>query len=239
MKLRLVALAALLAVAGCTKPTEKLIPSDMSKWETELAPVIKKLPEEDQQLLASYLTRAKMTEAFSSGKEGIPLGTTVGKAIEAQKKWQAEMLAKAEEERLLKEKLQKEAAEARAALNKAVTVVLVSLDRVYKDFNVSRYSDRQEFTIGVSNKSDEPIAGVSGTLEFVDIFDKVIGSVNFSITENIQPGATVKWEGTRDYNQFIAEHRAVWNLETGKYTTRFSPKTIVFTSGKKLSTDKT
>lgn len=186
-------------------------------------------------MLAGYLARVKMTELFTQGGEGLPVGTTVGSAIEAQKKWQAEQVAKAEEERLLKEKLQKEAAEAKAALDKAVTVVLVSLDRVYKDFNVSRYSDKQEFTIGVSNKTADQMAGVSGSLEFVDIFDKVVGSVSFSITEQIAPGATVKWEGTRDYNQFIAEHRAVWNLEPGKFTTRFVPKMIVFADGKKLS----
>lgn len=237
MKIRLAAMAAALAVVGCSKPTETIIPSDMSKWDTELAPVVKKLPEEDQKLLVEYIARAKMSELFSKGGSAIPLGTTVGTAIAEQKKWQAEQLAKAEEERALKEKLQKQAAQARAELDKAVTVVLVSLGRIPKDYQAGRFLDKQQFVIGVSNKATETMVGVSGSLDFVDIFDKVVGGVNFSISEKIEPGATVKWEGSRDYNQFIAEHQAVWNLEEGKYTTRFIPKTIVFADGRKLTAD--
>lgn len=238
MKIQALAIVAAIALAACSKPTETIIPSDTSKWDTELAPVVKKLPEEDQKLFVGYITRAKMSELFSKGGSVIPLGTTVGTAIAEQKKWETEQLAKAEEERALKEKLQKEAAEARAAFDKSVTVVLVSLGRIPKDYQAGRFLDKQEFVIGASNRSTETIVGVSGSLDFVDIFDKVIGGVNFSISEKIEPGATVKWIGSRDYNEFIAEHRAVWNLEEGKYTTRFIPRTIVFADGRKLSVEK-
>ncbi len=71
----------------------------------------------------------------------------------------------------------------------------------------------------------------------MDIFDRVVGGVNFSISEKIEPSATVKWVGSRDYNEFIAEHRAVWNLKEDKYTTRFIPKTIVFADGRKLNAE--
>lgn len=220
-------------LSACSKPTETIIPSDMSKWDAELGPVVKKLSEEDQKLLAGYVMRAKMGEIF--GKEGMPLGTTVGNALEDQKKWIAEQEKKAAEAKALKEKMLQEQAKAREAIENAVVVTLISKRELPKNYDLSRYSEVQQFVVGVHNKSEKEVVGVSGSLEFIDIFDKNVGGVGFSISERIKPGGDAKWTGVRDYNQFIAEHRAVWNLEDGKYTTKFIPKSIVFADGTKLT----
>ncbi len=42
------------------------------------------------------------------------------------------------------------------------------------------------------------------------------------------------WLGSREYDKHIDEHRAIWNLEEGKYTTRFIPESVVFADGSKL-----
>jgi hypothetical protein len=55
------------------------------------------------------------------------------------------------------------------------------------------------------------------------------------MSERIPPGEAAQWIGTRDYNQFVAEHKAVWNLEEGQYTTRFIPEAVVFEDGTKLT----
>ena len=51
---------------ACSKPTDTIIPSDMSKWDSELAPAINKLSEEDKKLATGYLMRAKMGELFKT-----------------------------------------------------------------------------------------------------------------------------------------------------------------------------
>lgn len=241
MRFQISVLVVAMALVGCTKPTDVTIPSDMAQWDKELAPAIKKLSSDDQKLLQGYLMRAKISEAFSKGA-AIPVGTTVGTAIAEQRKWaeeqeilQAAERAKAAEEKALKEKLAQEDAAAQAKLSNAVRVVLMSKGQEPSNPRAGRYSDRQTFTIGVLNKSVKAITGVSGKLEFIDMFDKVVGAVSFGITEPIEPGFDVKWEGARDYNQFIAEHRAVWNLEEGRYTTRFVPEAIVFADGTKIT----
>ncbi|HRO67314.1 MAG TPA: hypothetical protein PL182_07110 [Pseudobdellovibrionaceae bacterium] len=66
------------------------------------------------------------------------------------------------------------------------------------------------------------------------MFDKEIGSIGFNFTNGIKSGATAKWDGSRHYNQFLPEHRALANLEEDKYTTRFQPEMIVFKDGTKL-----
>jgi hypothetical protein len=224
------------ALVGCSKPTDTIIPSDASKWDTELAPSINKLSDEDKKLVMGYVMRAKMGAVF--GKEGMPLGTTIGTAIAEQKKWLAAEAVKDAEAKALKEKMLQELATAQAAIDNAVTVTLISKTQVPKDYAAGRYSEQQKFTIGVKNKTDKGIAGVSGELKFIDIFDKEVGAVTFGISEKIAPGGEAKWTGSRDYNQFMAEHKAVWNLEEGKYTTKFLPESIVFADGTKMTVPK-
>lgn len=227
-------IAAAALIAGCSKPADMVIPSDMSKWDTDLAPTVKKLPEEDRQLFAAFVMRAKLGQVFSKG-EGIPFGMTVGEALTMQKKWVEEQRVKAEEEKALKEKLAKQALEAQKQINEAVTVALLSKSQHPSDYRSGRYEDEQVFVVGIENKSAKKIIGVSGELNFIDVFDKQVGSTNFSASEAIAPGATIKWTGSRRYNQFIDEQRALWNLEEGKYKVTFTPWEIVFENGEKLS----
>ena len=226
-------LAAVLMLSGCSKPTDAVIPSDMDSWDEKLAPEIKKLSDSEREKDAAYLMRVKMGEAFGGG--GIPPGTTIGLAIDAQSKWETEQAAKRAEEEALKKKLEQERAAALEQLNKAVTVTLLAKRELPKNYNIGRYSEYQEFRIGAQNNTESPIVGVSGEIKFVDVFDKEVGAVNFRISENIDPGKTFVWTGGRDYNQFLDAHRAVWNLEDGKYTTRFVPEMVVFSNGEKLT----
>lgn len=221
-----------LLLTGCSKPQDAIVPTDMSTWDKELAPQIQKLSKEDKELFASYAMRLKVAEGF--GGTGIPMGTTVGQAIEQQKAWGAEQEKKRAEEAALRDKLEKERAAARAAIDGAVTVTLLEKKQLPRDWEVRRISDTQVFRIGVHNKGEKEVAGVAGSIEFIDIFDKPFGAVSFSITENIKPGGEYVWTGSRDYNQFVADHKAVWNAETGKFKTRFVPKAVVYSDGSKL-----
>ena len=112
------------ALCGCSKPTDAVIPSDMATWDKELAPELKKLPDTDREKVAVYLMRAKMGEVF--GGKGVPPGTTIGQALDGQKKFEAEQAAKRAEEEALKKKLDQERAAAMEQLNKAVTVTLLT-----------------------------------------------------------------------------------------------------------------
>lgn len=239
-------LAGLLFLAACSKPTDTIIPSDMATWDKELAPAAQKLSEEDRKIFAAYVARMKIASVFSGGKTDIPFGTTIGQALEQQRTWQAdfeksqaeEAAKKAKEEaeqRALKERMEAERASLIAAINDAVTVTLVSKGELLRDFDARRIHDQQRFVIAAQSKASTTIVGVSGEIEFVDLFDKVVGSVSFRMSERIPPGETAKWIGVRDYNQFIQEHKAVWNLEEGQYTTRFIPAAVVFEDGTKLT----
>lgn len=219
-------------LSGCSKPTDAVIPSDMATWDKELAPHVQKLSEEQRKQLAGYLMRAKLGEVF--GGKGVAPGTTIGQALAEQKDWQASQAKKEAEEQALKAKLDSERKQALEALAKAVTVTLLGKRELPKSYDAGRYSEYQEFSIGVQNNADKDLAGVSGEIKFIDIFDKEVGAVNFRISEKVAPGKSVVWRGGRDYNQFVDKHRAVWNLEEGKYKTRFVPEMLVYADGSKL-----
>ena len=176
--------------------------------------------------------RAKMGEAF--GGKGIPPGTTIGQAIEAQKKLVAEQKQKEAEAAALKAKLQKEIAEARRVIDEAVVVTVIKLWRSRKDFDAGRFSDAQAIKLGFQNKTTKGIAGVSGKMVFTDMFDKKISDVHFSFDDGIKAGGTATWTGSRRINQFDSEDRALANIAEGKYTAKFEPEMIVFVDGTKL-----
>jgi hypothetical protein len=246
MKRFLIALSVTVMLVGCSRPTEKIIPTDMATWDKELAPVVQKLGNEDKQLITAYIARLKIKEMSGVEQGGVPFGVTVGQAIEEQKKWVIEQKRQAEEEAAVRAKQEKEEAALRTkieaekldairAVNDAVTVTLLGKKELRENYEAGRYSDAQEFTIGVQNKSEKIIVGVLGEIEFIDVFSKRAGAVHFGISEKIKPGATYTWVGTRRYNQFVDEHKAVWNLEEGKYTTKFIPEAVVFSDGAKLT----
>jgi hypothetical protein len=194
-----------------------------------------------------YVTRVKIGEAFSGGKVAIPFGMTVGQAIEEQKKWAAdaekrlaaekqEAQRKEAESAALKTKLDAERAAAVKKINDAVTVTLLKKEELPKDYHAGRYSEYQQLTIGVQNNSAKPVVGVAGAMEFIDVFDKVVSTVPFKVSETIKPGGTYRWVGGRDHNQFLDAHRTLWNLEEGKYKTRFVPSAVIYADGEKIST---
>lgn len=217
-----------IVLAGCGDPKGTVIPSDMSKWDTDLKPSIAKLSEEDKKLFAGYIMRAKMGEAF--GGKGVTEGTTIGQGIEQQKKWMQEQEIKAAEQRALKEKIQKERVETTKKINDAVTIAVTDLH-----LEKERFEEKQIIKIALQNKGTQDITGVKGKIKFIDIFDKEVGSIAFSYDDGIKAGETATWSGARRYNQFIAEHKAIANLQEGKYKTIFEPEAIVYADGKKIS----
>ena len=233
MKKIIFTLFAFAVLAACSDVADTVIPSDMATWDKELAPKLQELSDADREKVAAYLMRVKMGELF--GGNGVPPGTTIRQALEEQRKWEAEWEAQRAEGAALRAKLETERAAALEELGKAVTVTLLGKSEWPENYDIGRYSEYQEFRIGVQNNSKKDIAGVSGVIEFIDIFDKKVGSVGFAISETIAPGESITWTGGRDYNQFVDEHRAVWNLEEGKYNTLFVPQMVVFQDGTKLS----
>lgn len=207
-----------LALFGCSGPKDRAVPPDIAKWETELKASIEKLAEEDKKLFADFVLRAKLGDVF--GGKGVEEGLTIGKAIEHQKEWV---------EGKEREKAEAERAALRKQVDDLLTVTVLKLEVVNESD-----SERQLLELGFKNRGQKDILSIEGTLKFIDTLDKEVGAVKFSYDNGLKAGASGVWKGSRHYNQSIASHKAVANLEEGKYTTRFEPEMIVLTDGTKF-----
>lgn len=236
-----------LLLAGCSQPTDTVIPSDPKEWDTKLAGISQKLNEADREVFAAYMARHMLANAF--GGQGAPTitpGTTVGEALKQQRAWQeeqdrkkaAEEAARKEAEAkaaALKAEAEAKAAAARKEIEAAATVALVEKKFQPANYNAGQFLPTQRFKIVAKNTGEKTIAGISGSIVFIDLFGKDVGSVSFEMTETIAPGASHTWRGERTYQDFIDTHKAVRDLDEGKYTTRFEPRTLVFTDGSRLA----
>lgn len=222
-------LAALLT--ACGSPLDVEIPHEPSRWESEIAPLAKKLPEEDSKMLLAYLVRVKVGEAF--GGKSIPDGFTIGQAIEAQKQWNASQASKAAEEAALKQKIEQDRVALEAKINNAVSAVLLSKKVTPPDMLAGQPFTTTSFRIGIRNKSTLKIVGVAGQIEFVDVFGKKAGLVPFESTDDIAPGAEIIWTGGWE-DDFTQNRRDIGALVEGKYTSKFIPRAVVFEDGTKL-----
>lgn len=222
----------ILIAAGCSKPQDVVLSSDPGKWGQEVSDASQKLSEDDRKLLAAYAMRSVLGSAF--GGKGIAPGTTIGVAIAEQKQWVVQQQAEQAEQDALKNKLAAEQQVFQKAVAEALIVTVLEKKVLPKDYSASRYSDQQTFKFGLQNKSGRDIEGVTGKIQFYDIFDREVGSVSFAFDDGIKAGATATWSGGLDINQFDDEQKKLANLAEGKYTTRFFPTVIVFADGTKL-----
>lgn len=93
MNLKPIAVAAIFVISGCSGATDSVkntvIPTDLNKLET-LRPAIESLPQEEKTLAYSWIARHKIPALFAAGK-GITEGTTLGQAIEEERKTRQEL----------------------------------------------------------------------------------------------------------------------------------------------------
>ena len=209
-------------------PKNKVVPTDIAKWDTELKPSIEKLAEEDKNLFMGFVMRAKLGEVF--GGNGLEEGLTIGDAIKQQKAWVKKQELNEAESKLLKQKLGVERAALLEQVDDLLTVTVIKLQLVME----SEYTKNIIMEFGFKNKGQNDISGIKGSITFIDIFGKEVYSMSFGYDDGLKAGASVTWKGSHHYNQFLESDVILANLEEGKYTTRFNPEMIVFSDGTKL-----
>lgn len=229
--LHMLGIVIFLLMLGCTSPYDYKVSPEPDKWKTDenLKAAMEKLPQEEKALLAKWMIRAAMSNVFG-GETG---ETTIGKAIENQRTFEADRAIKEAEQKALAEKVEKEKAVAASKMNAVLTVALTRLE-----FFKERFLDGFKISLALENKSTKDLAGVKGSLFIRDMFDDKIKNINFSIDQAIPAGQTLVWEGTLDYNQFMAEDNKLKTTPLDKMKIFFEPEVFIFTDGSKMMAPK-
>jgi hypothetical protein len=231
MMLRLVAIATLCVLAGCSNPKSTVVPTSADKMET-IKPAIEKLTPEERELFAGYFMRhtigAAMGGAFGIKADPVPEGMTIGNAIEEQRAY----LAKKKAEEAAAEELKKRVeAERQAKLEEFAKMISVAL--VSKRNSQGEYG--QKFVIldvAFENKTDKDIQGVKGVLKLKDIFGDQIQGVRWSYDGGVAAKATAVEKGSGvKINQFMDKDMKLWNTDPDKIKATFEVSTILFKDG--------
>ncbi|GCB06784.1 hypothetical protein [Ralstonia sp. SET104] len=217
------------AFAGCSKPTDAVVPTDPKQWDGEFAQKIKNLSEADKGLLAAYLLRTQLGEVF--GKQGMPVGTTVGQAIDAQRQWIAEQDAKKAAAQRLKAEIEAKQATTAAELSKTIVLTFIGQRYIPQDLDAGQIYNRFSVQIGVKNLGNKAIKGVKLQLAFKNTFGEIISKTPLNIEHAIPPGGEYVWKGIRKVNEFTDEGRKLMDLEDGQFSTEMQPTMVVYADG--------
>lgn len=170
IRLFMVVLLTLLLTA-CNEPREKLLPKDVSQWETDrdFQSAVSKLTLEEQDLLATYLIRI---EANLLAGEAPPENMTIGDAIREQlvfvDQWQEKRQRQKDLERAAAQKVQN-------YLDRVEVVSFNVLDQPAKEGGGAQ----KVFCGTIVNKGDRCLCDVQLTVYFLDKFGNEISAINF------------------------------------------------------------
>jgi hypothetical protein len=231
MKVILFTLFCVLSLAGCGEPKDKVLPTQLESMEA-LVGFLEKLTPEEQELTKAYAMR-HTSPAKDGGKAItiIPEGTTVGIAIEDQRKFKANAEMEATKKRLQEEKLRHEAELAIKKLNEAVTVTL-SNKKLLKVKEQGKTIEKIEVAFSYKNNLDKDISLVKGVISIKDMQDKVFSTFPVAITIPIKTAEVMTLSGSRpigiDPNNDDAQFA---KMENTNFSVNWDPSEITLSDG--------
>ncbi|MDO5686742.1 MAG: hypothetical protein Q4G42_05090 [Neisseria sp.] len=232
MKKWLIICVALLLTA-CGDPKDIVINSldDLPKNEKAL----KKLPDEDLQLMSAYFVRMEMANAFGQafgGSTTSPYGITVGEAIQREKDYRENKVKKEAEEKAAAEKARQELAAKQKAINDAVNVILIDKQSVE-----GKYSGKNaKIILKFKNNSNKNIIGVKGLMVFRDKFGDDVFRIKIKedFEESggiINPGSETLITSYYDINQFISGDTIFDKTPASELSFDYQPELVLFEDG--------
>jgi hypothetical protein len=213
------------------------LPDDLSKMES-LKPQIKKLPDEEIELLFDYVSRRSVQGVLPGMAKDAPAmsASTFGQAIDAQRIYVADQKIKQAAEKLALEQEKTKRVAAVKAMQDLVSVSLVSksieVERGYSGIEMDRNIN---VAFMFKNNSGKDIAGVKGRIDVRDLFGDEISGFQISNDQTIKVGQSITWRGSRSVNYPLGGNKDEKLVELGddKFTLVWEPQVIVYVDGSK------
>lgn len=236
LKIFFVLILSILAVA-CSDPKSTKLPLEMEKWDS-IKPKLEKLSEDEKGLFTGYAMRKAMKGSIFATQSGTTEATTIGEAIEAQRKFIAESKAKEATQKAEMVKILAESEAAEKAMREFVSVGLAG-KKIQVERGVSGMELDRKLIIAFvfKNNSTKKIAGVKGRIVIKDLFGDEISGFQISNDETIEVGGRTTWEGERSVKYAIGssnKDEKFAELADDKFTLEWKPQVIVFSDGTKV-----
>ena len=210
---------------------KKLTDANMEK-ELQTIKDSKQLTDDEMRMLATYYMRSKLASAF--GRVDSSKDKSVGEMIEEERKFEDEQKAKEAEQKHLAEEAAREEAQLADELRKTIIVSVYKKSFSPSNWQSGTFEDYILLGFVFKNESGKNIRGFTGTVLFNDIFDNEIARTTISYDQIIPAGKTVKWNGQRQYNQYIDADKKLATTELSNIKIVWFPEKVLFTDGSKI-----
>jgi hypothetical protein len=223
-------LVAALVLSACNSARNEPLPA--STDDPALSKIGQKLSDNDKKLLLGYLMRREMAKAF--GGRTLPDGAkTVGEALDAQRKWAADLSDSERKAQELKAETEQKRKIVADEISRTVTVAFIDAKFVPSSFESGQFDDNESLTFAVQNSGTKPIKALKGQAIFIDAFGDEYVRVPMQLEQIIAPGERKTIELGMEINKFMDEHKKIMQLD-GSKKFRFEPEQIVFGDGSML-----
>ena len=211
----LVTLSTILLLVSCSNPLNRKYSDKTLEEDAKAIKESKKIDDDDAELLATYIMRAKLT---NENIEGMTYADMLKKAKDIKA-----------EQKALADKAAKEETEKRQRLGSAINVALYDIG-----YQKADYDDYIVYSMAFENKSGKDIKAVKGTLLITDLFDKEIKKINIVFDDGVKANDTYKTSYTTDYNQFMDEDQSLRSKTMKEIKFVWTPEKILFEDGTTL-----
>jgi hypothetical protein len=216
MKKALFILSAMILVS-CSSPLDKKYSE--ANLQNDAKELAESLDSSDTKLLMGSILRLTLQQKDLTKM-------TYGEILSDGKAWKAEQDRIEAEQKALQEKAAREEADRIARLQNAVMVTCFK-----KGYMEVDYQDYITYSFAIQNKSQQDIRAVKGVVVFNDLFDEKVNSISFTYDQPIKAGATVNWNASTDYNQFIDADKRLKNKDLKDLKIIWKPEKIIFQDG--------
>ncbi len=114
-----------------------------------------------------------------------------------------------------------------------VTAEIQGKEYLPSDFESRRLQDRLEFKFLFRSTLSRDVRAFTGSLVFIDLFQREIMSVNVTIEDLLPAKGQLSWSGGIDYNQFMDDHRTVRSKELRDLKVRLDLKSVIYADGER------
>ncbi len=229
--------SALLFLQACAKDPHSFRITEKNK-DTFLEEIkdMKGLTVDEMRLLIAYQIRGGMSKAFGGAGKN-PVGKTVGELIsEARKDGEAEKTESDRQKHLAQEAKAKQDAVA-AELRKSLNLTVYEKGFLPSNATAGRFRDYITIRCVYENTSAKDIRAFRGSVVFRDLFGTDIYSTRLTITDPLKAGAQAKWDGTIDFNQFVAPQQQFRATELKDMKVIWMPASVIFADGTQVGDD--
>jgi hypothetical protein len=122
---------------------------------------------------------------------------------------------------------------------KPIGVFLDSKDFKKMDVDAGDGSDQITFKLSFHNNTvaNKEVRAFTGELAFTDLFDRDIERSKITVSEFIEPGKDIEWDGGLNYNQFDANDQRLKNMDRIDLKVKLYVSQVLYTDGTKEQFD--